>query len=426
MSAIHTLRAATSGAMGLALLMPIAALGQPAFDVSSDAYEDALGLARLAMTPFEMDAAICVLSNLLPRYPQDVDLPLELGSLLYRRDRFRESLHLYELARARSIAGGEADLGIGWALFKLGRYGEAAGSFRAVLATKPDDRSAKEGLALCTQPPISPTGKRVVFGPLVAQSVYLYRDHPLIDYALASTARLDARVADRYYAAVTYRYSYFSPSRSSNGHGSNGSGANGNGSNEATAAWSQHDVYADFGINLKSLGATLHYALVDDGSDYAGTSHHIGITGRYSSFVDIFLNLSASFYSDESVLRSEVSVRIPIYAGISLRPAGAVQWTSGSFFNTAALTLLYYHPRVSLWLGGKLGDERRAAYLNVGYVYIGPQRVPYGLWAGAAVYPGAKFSLSLGYNLDRLVRSDVTPPEDSTVHSLTLALSRDF
>jgi hypothetical protein len=34
--------------------------------------------------------------------------------------------------------------------------------------------------------------------------------------------------------------------------------------------------------------------------------------------------------------------------------------------------------------------------------------------------------LSLAYTYDRMVRTDVTPIQDSLAHSLTLALSREF
>lgn len=398
----------------LALLLGLLGWPRAVAAQALGAYEAAMSLASRASTAAEQDAAILALTALLPAYPQDVDLPLELGRLAYQRERYPDALRAYELARERSAPGGDADLGIGWTQLKRGRCTEATAAFRAVLAAKPADRSPKEGLSLCatgTAPASMQTApSRLWLAPLFAQSFYIYRDHPLIRFGVAPTARLDALFRGRYYGAIAYRYTYFAPQ------------------NDRAAGWNQHDLYLDLGITSKVAGATLHYALVSDGSDYAGTSHHVGLTGRYSFYGDLFLNLAASFFSDNPVLRGELSIRIPVVAGFGLRPAGALQWTPGALYKTASLTLFYDHSRVSLWLGGKLGEEMRAAYLNVGYVYIGPQHIPYGVWAGASVRPGARFTLALTYTYDRLVRSETMtmPPEDGTVHSLTASLSREF
>ena len=91
--------------------------------------------------------------------------------------------------------------------------------------------------------------------------------------------------------------------------------------------------------------------------------------------------------------------------------------TSARFLRLLALTL---------WVGGKYGDEKRAAYLTVAYIYNSPATIPYGWWAGVTVRPGQKTALTLGYTYDRLVRSDTAPAQNSLVHSLTLGVSREF
>jgi hypothetical protein len=93
---------------------------------------------------------------------------------------------------------------------------------------------------------------------------------------------------------------------------------------------------------------------------------------------------------------------------------------------TGFYTPTFAQNRFSIWLGFKAGGELRAALLDVAYVYIGQTQIPYGLWAGATARPGSGLALSLAYTYDRMVRTDVTPIQDSLAHSLTLALSREF
>jgi tetratricopeptide (TPR) repeat protein len=363
-----------------------------------------------------VDAAARALATLLPGYLQDVELPLQLGELMLRSGRLLDALYSYQLALTNSAPGGEAELGLGWTLVKLGRCPEARVHFQTVLATTPATSTAAEGLRQCGAPALTPSTPapksapppKLWLQPLVAQSFYLYQNHPTVSYVLAPTVRLEALLYGHYYGAVTYRYSYFATR------------------NNQTAAWSQHDLYLDAGYSARAAGVTLHYALIADGSGSSGTTHHAGLTGRYSRGFDALLNLSASFFADTPVLRGELAWVLPIAGGFSARPAAAVQWTKTATFKTLALTLFYSHRVFALWLGGKFGDEQRAAYLNIGYVYNSLARVPYGAWAGAALRPGRKFTLTFNYSYDRLVRADATPPQDSPVHALTLGLAREF
>jgi hypothetical protein len=141
--------------------------------------------------------------------------------------------------------------------------------------------------------------------------------------------------------------------------------------------------------------------------------------------------LSASVYPSDPkqsspVLRGELAWVLPIIGGFNVRPSGALQWDPTGTFKTLSLTLAYSHRFFNVWMGGKYGDEKRAAYLTVPYVYNSPATIPYGAWAGATIRPGAKFALTLGYTYDRLIRNDTMPMQNSVVHSVTLSLLREF
>ena len=406
------LRIGQAAALLTGALLALPAAAQEPSGIAAESYARALQRAKTVQSPGDVDAAVRALAALLPSYLQDVELPLALGELTFRSGRLQDALYSYQLALNNSAPGGEAELGLAWTLVKLGRCLEARVHFQTVLTTTPTASTAAEGLRQCSAPAPTPSptrlepAPRLWLQPLVAQSFYFYQNHPTVSYVLAPTVRLEALLRGHYYGAATYRYSYFATRQ--------------------TAAWSQHDLYLDAGYSARAAGFTLHYALLADGSGYSGTTHHVGLTGRYSRGFDALLNLSASFFADTPVLRGELAWVLPIAGGFSARPAAAVQWNRTETFKTLALTLAYSHRSFSLWLGGKYGDEQRAAYLNVGYVYNSPARIPYGAWAGAALRPGRKFTLTLNYSYDRLLRRDTSPPQDSPVHALTLGLAREF
>lgn len=377
-----------------------AAAGQAPADTSQPDdgadYDSALARARAAVTAEQIEAAIRALAAVLPRYPQDVEGPLQLGWLLFRAGRYTDAAASYRQALDRGARGGDAELGLAWSLLKLGRCDEARPHFRAVAASRPQSNAA-HGLQQC-EAPADPTGALATRGlwlqPQLMQSLYLYEQNPALSRALATTARLDVLWRGRYYGAAAYRYSYFRAAEA------------------APRAFSQHDVYLSAGFTTKPAGVTLHYGFLADTSSSrtSGPSHHVGLAARFSRFVDIVLSNAVSFYPDGPIWRGELAVRLPIFRGpgrgLSLRPAGALQWAAARPWETGSLTALYDHRRFSLWLGGKYGEELRPAYFDVAYIYNIEARIRYGLWAGAALRPGAGFTISLGYAHDRMVPVD--------------------
>lgn len=413
---------------------------------AGDPYAEGMAKARAADARGDLAGESLLLVALLPLYPQDVELPLQLAWTLFRMGRFADAEPHYRVALERSGEGSEAELGLGFTLSKLGRCAEGRLHFEAVLAKNSAHRGAADGLRACmaklaapaqAQEPSaeaapallpSPPGlpaplpsplpsplqeqkpAKVWVRPQLTQAIYVYQNNPLLRYVLASMARLELIAASHFYLAGSYRYSYFFPQP-----------------NQA-APWSQHEAYADIGYTSRPAAVLLHYALAYDGSGYYGTSHHAGLTARWSPPLggEGVLKFSSSFYSDATVLRGELAWRFPIIGGLSLRPAGALQWTGSELLKNVALTLSYDHRRASLWVGGKYGDEQRAAYLDLAFIYNTPARIPWGVWSGLAVRPGAGFQLLLTYATDHLTRTDVTPVQDSTVHYISFSLAKDF
>lgn len=428
MQTLHTKtrQLAMVGSLLGAMLVAGPAAAQEQGSNPAHVYDVAMGLAKSAQTPTEIDNAARVLTALMPRYPQDGELPLQLGWLHFRAGRYAEAVQSYSLAVAHSSAGGDAELGLAWSLLKLGRCDEARPRFSSVLAARGAQSNAAEGLRECgaaiappaslpsgsapaaATPAATPAAKRWWLQPQLGQNVYLFQNQSVIKSGLATTARLEGLFLGRYYAAATYRYSYFSAR------------------DGQTVPWDQHDLYLAAGLTGRRAGATLYYALVADRSGFTGTSHHLGLSGRYSYYADLLMNLSASFYSDEKVLRGELAVRMPLGLGFSVRPGFALQWTPTATYKTPSLTLSWDRRYVSLWAGGKYGDEKRPALFGVSYIYNGAAVMPYGAWLGITVRSRAALNTTLSYSYDRMQRKDVTPAQDSHFHAIFLSLSKEF
>jgi hypothetical protein len=233
----------------------------------------------------------------------------------------------------------------------------------------------------------------------------MFPNHPYKSMAggVAAGLRLDHRSG--FLLGGTYRYVRFAPA----------AGA-------MLPAWDQHEGYFDIGWGVRAGGIAAHYALVSDGSGALGMSHHVGLTGRWSPYGDIVVDVAGSFYGDMKLVRAEPSWRIPIAFGLSVRPAAAIADAGGAVVGTGMATLAFDAERFHLWAGGKYGDEVRPVYFAVPVVYDVPERIPYGAWAGASV-DVKRVRLQLAYAMDRLKQASGTA---SDAHTLTLGAGATF
>jgi hypothetical protein len=338
----------------------------------------------------------------------------------FQSGHFARAEKQYRQALAQGESSGDAELGLAWSLQRLGRCAEARPHFLAMQRQRPGDPGVEQGLALCPPPP------PLRFFPALRQGVYIYSNHPTRQVALATTARLAAQIYDRWLLSVAYRFSYFSTPLAS------------------SQPWLQHDVYAAAGYDERRFGVSLQYGMLRGAlaaplpisatatADYAETSHHFGASARYSPFGDGQASVVVSLYPTDTLVRGELSWWLPITHGLRVRPGAALQYSGGALRPSGALTIGYEHPLAGAFLGGKYGPELRPAQLVYEFVYNGPERILYGLWAGVSVRPGARFSLVLSYAYDRMavdgqdLTTGATTTTFSDVHYLTLSVSKEL
>jgi hypothetical protein len=393
------MRDATSILLGLVTSLSILTLGARRAH-AADAYDDALARAAELEGLGRLDEAGRALGAMLPLYPQDFALPLQIASIHYRAGRFMEAERFYRIAAERGSGAYDARFGLALSLERQERCDEARPIFERLAAERPDDGAAREGLGRCAPRPAW----------RVTPSVYLtgstFPNHPYRSLAGAVTAGVAFAHQGGFFLGATYRYTRFSPA----------SGA-------AMSAWDQHDGYLSLGYSVPRGGVLAHYAVVRDGSGSLGTSHHVGISGRWSPFGDIELRGSASFYDDMKVLRLEPSWKIPIAWGLSIRPALAVQDAGGSVYTTGMATLSLDRRLFGLYVGGKYGSEVRPVLFSVPVVYDLVETIAYGAWAGGGVNVSDDVGIHLSYAMDRLKQMDGTA---TNAHALTLGTVVSF
>lgn len=375
-----------------------------------------LSLVVATAALWQRPAAAQIESQSVAQAAPDDSLPAASQALAqawqeFQAGQFKQALRHYQLAHRLHEPSGDAELGLAWTLQRLERCDEARPHFTAVLALRPGDAGAQLGLKLCPPPrPFAPSAE-------LGQGLYVYQFNPSRNLASATTVRLSAWLRARWLVAATYRFTYISPRQPTDGD------------------WLQHEAYATAAYAQRRYGFSLHYGMLhgalNQATDYAQTSHHFGFSARYSPYGDGLFAFAASLFPGDPTLRGELSWRLPIDRGFSVKPRFALQWSATGWMPNGALTLAYDSSRVGLFIGGKLGAERHPALLTYDIIYNNPERIDFGVWAGAWARPGAGFSLNFSYALDHLL-TDATSTTSTTgvaasaAHYLTLSLSKEF
>lgn len=373
---------------------------------ADDRYDSALAHARRLDADGNLRAAGEVLDAMGRAYPQDYTVALEAGWLRFRAGELRAAEREY--ARATALSGGtlESRLGLGWTLVRLGRCGDALAELHLAQTLRPDDARARDGIAACSAPADSRAD--VELYPGIALTGHAYAGHATKDVAAGVAAGAGVLFVRHVLASATYRGTLV-PLPSAGGGG-------------GTKTFAQHEGWAAVGWVAPSFGATAHYGLVYDGTGLYGTSHTLGAALRVSPWGDGNVEASLSFYDDAKVVRIAPSWRIPLGRILSARPGAAVQWLSDEALLAGSLELSAAGSPGSVWIGGKLGAERRPVYLAVPTVFDLPETISGGLWAGGGLALGRGWILSLSYELQRL--RDEATGDESGMHLLTLAVAR--
>ncbi len=372
----------------------------------ADAYDDALARSLTAERRGDLAAAAAALESIAADYPQDYALPLRAGWLRFRAGHLGAAVLAYSAAVERSPEAADGNAGLGWSLAKLGRCSDALPRFRRALVTAPDHAAAAEGVAYCTAPPPPPPPPAVSFSARGALSGTLFPEHGYRTFTAGGAASIDVRLREGLFFGGTTRYA-----RSF--------------TRDATTvpAWDQNEVYLRGGYATDMFGLQLTYALVVDGSAGGTTSHHAGLSLRWSPLGDVLVDASASHYTDIDVFRVAPSWRIPIAGGLSVRPGAAMQVAGGEVLGSGSATLSLDRGRLGLYFGGKYGDEVRPALLGLDLVENYADRIRWGLWAGGSLNVGEAARIDLSYSTERLQEAG---GREGNTHSVTLGVTGRF
>lgn len=383
--------------------LTLVTLALAAAGARADRYDDTLAKASALDAAGDLAAAADLLATLVPEYPEDFALILQLAWTEFRAARLEAAEGHYRLALAISDSSLPARLGLAWTAQRLGRCDEARPLFEQVLARSPAEAGALDGLKAC---PLVPA---VVFTPALNLTGLNVQGSPTREWASSAAGSLRALLFDRYLVGATYRYNDFPDP------------------GVVFGGTAQHELYLEAGLVWPLAAVSLRYAFIDDLGSSQGTSHHAGLTARYSPWGDGTLEVAASVYPDATILRTEPAWRIPLGSGFSVRPAAALQVSKTRTYGdgvlaNGSLTFAWDGARGGVLLGGKYGEEFRPAYLGRDLVLNIPDRLSAGAWLGGRLELGA-FSLSLTYEYDRMRNADHEPHPRRSAHVLALDLS---
>lgn len=329
-------------------------------------------------------AAADLLSELAQQYPQDYHLQLRTAWLYFRAKRYTKAEGYYRNAVRLSEGSPESRLGLAWSLARGNKRRQARAIFGGLEQEQPYHPSVVLGLQLTDS-------RTVEFFPSFAIAYHNYANHPLKSWAAATEIRLAVSWRRQLDFAATYRFSRFFARAL--GSGSLGS---------ENSDFDQHEGYATASYAAKRAGVSLHYAYLNDGSGWLPHVHVMGMTGRVTAFGDILAAGVFSLYDDINVLQGSAGWRSPALGHVSFLPEILLQHGDGDLFVSGRLTGWFSWNWLTLWAGGKYGEQLRPADLSREIVYNIPEHVLFGLWAGVGVTLGRVIDLSMGYAIDQL------------------------
>lgn len=387
---------------------PAPSADAPAASVAPvDPYDDAFQRSAAEDRAGRLESAIAILRDAERLYPDDYPLALQLAWLLFRAERWQEAQHAYERADQLSHGAYDARLGLAWSRARLGDCEDAERRFGVLRTERPEDARVRDGIAHCE----AATRTRVTAWG--AATLHEYASHPTKSQGFGVAAGLVA-LPGAFQVAAAYRGTWLAY---------DGAAAR---PPSALESFVQHEAYGTLGVGSKLLGVSAHYAFVYDGSASTSSSHHVGATLRWSPFGDLLLAESTSLYADQNVHRLELSWRLPVSGGLSVRPAMAGQYAGRTWGGAGYLTLLGDHGRFGWWLGGKGGREIRPLYFGQSIVFNWAESISAGATAGLRADLGGA-SFTLGYDLALLRRTGSANAGNgartSTVHLMTLGVA---
>jgi len=369
------------------------------------------------------EAAAEALEPLLGPYPDDYALELQLGWLRFRADQPKRAEHHYR--RAVELSGGaqNARLGLAWSFVEQGEDRDAKPIFEALLAESPGLVAARDGLALIR---LQHSPSTRIGGAYVHHS-----DHPFRRSGWALRVGADVPLARRAFVSGTFRISQLTnadtliTTPSTNPGGGPGPGGPGGpaSTTRVSGIYEQPEVHLAAGLRERAWGLAAHFAYVNDRGEFDDDLFAVGLSGRLSHVGDLWLEGSASFYPDATVLRLSPWWRIELGRGFYVRPGGAVERADGdewlgSYFAELGLA----GSRGAVFAGGRGGRERRPTYLLVPLMLNLADDLTWGVWAGSTLRIGDRVEFRAVYQLDSLELIYNDTRQQGRMHTLTLSL----
>ncbi len=384
---------------------------------AAEGYDAALARARAAALRGEPREAARILSPVVEAYPQDYEVALQLGCYSFSAGDYASAERAYREALVRAPAGVDARLGLAWTLVRRGRCEDAKLEIRP-LEREPRADDVTAACAAPAGPPEPPTTLSFAF------TRWQFPGDSLKTGATGLFVGASERVSSEWSLGLSYRYASVDTQQTETRFAPPPGAPPGappmRQVTTTTSRFAQNEAYAHAAWSSLVLGLGLHAALVSEGSGTLGTSEHVGMVGRWSPFGDLLVDVSVSRYRDETVSRIAPSWTLPIAGPLRLVPGLAVQRVGGATLASASLSVLLDWPGLSLWAGGKYGQEERPAYLAQSIVYDLTDRVTWGAWGGLRLRLGDGIGLAATYAYDRLRVSGSAQGQTSAVQTLSV------
>ena len=384
----------TRGALRFAAALSVlASLVACAEAHAGDPYADGLAQAHEAEGQHDPAAAARILEPLVRAYPEDVPVALELAWAHFSAADYPGAEAAYREVLVRAPWSVDGRLGLAWALVREGRCDDARKE-AARIAAEPRAAAVE---AAC------PAGAFRSWELSASGAFSLYAGDPTRASAAGALLTASALLPGNLALGVAYRHLHISTTPSGG------------------SDFEQDEAYVHLGYWGSAAGFVLHAALVSDGSGTFGVSKHVGASAHVAVFGDLAFDGSASIYPDFTVGRVAASWTSPALGPLRFMPGVAVQVAGSDTFGNAFATLVAEVSPFTLWLGGKLGEEVRPAYLSQLAVYDIPEHVIGGAWAGAYLRLGDALGLRASYSFDALrVIGPTATTQSAALHTFSL------
>lgn len=363
----------------------------------ADGYEEIMARAGEAAARGDHRGAAKVLDPAVAAYPQDWAIAIECAWQHFQAEEWSDAERMYRETLARAPGSKDAAIGLGWSLLHAGRCEDAQAE-----AKKADDPRAKEIEAACA-PIAAPWTLRASFVGMATP------DHPIKSGAGGFGLGVSGPIGVGGVFGASYRFTRTATTASS-----------------GVAAFDQSEAYGHVGWWGERWGLVVRGGVVADGSGalktsaHAGFSAHVGLASFLPKWTgDARLDFSVSVYDDAPVVRVAPSWALHVYGPLHVIPGFAVQADGARGYGNGSLAVALEWPAFSAWLGGKVGDEKRPAYLAQGVVYDLSEIVAGGVWLGVRVRPWKALGFEATYALDWLRRTDALAPAQSGLHTFT-------